>query len=143
MKFLILNGPNLNLLGKREPEIYGTTTYEDLVAEVQTHAEEKGVFVEFLQSNHEGDLVDAIQKADGVFDGVILNAAAYTHTSVALLDAIRAVSVPVAEVHLSDPDKRENFRKVNFVRPAAVVSVVGKGVSGYCEALDLLIEKFG
>ena len=143
MKFLILNGPNLNLLGKREPEIYGTTTYEELLTQVSEYAAEKGVFVEFLQSNHEGDLVDAIQRADGVFDGVVLNAGGYTHTSVALLDAIRAVSVPVAEVHLTDPDKREEFRKVNFIRPAAAVSVVGKGVSGYNEALDLLIERLG
>ena len=139
MKFVILNGPNLNLLGKREPEIYGTTTYAELMERVSAHAAEKGVAVEFLQSNHEGDLVDAIQKADDIFDGVVLNAAAYTHTSIALLDAIRAVSVPVAEVHLSDPDRREDFRKVNYIRPAAAFSVVGKGIEGYNEALDLLI----
>lgn len=142
MKFLVLNGPNLNLLGKREPEIYGKTTYAELLAAIEAHAAEIGVSVEFFQSNHEGDLVDKIQEADGVFDGIVLNAGGYTHTSVAIRDAVAAVSVPTVEVHLTDPDERENFRKVNFIRPVCVATVSGKGVFSYLEALDILAKHF-
>ena len=142
MKFLVLNGPNLNLLGKREPEIYGKTTYAELLAAIEAHAAEIGVSVEFFQSNHEGDLVDKIQEADGVFDGIVLNAGGYTHTSVAIADAIRAIPVPTVEVHISDVDNREDFRKVNFIRSACVATVSGKGVFSYLEALDILAKHF-
>lgn len=142
MKFLVLNGPNLNLLGKREPEIYGKTTYCELLAAIEAHAAEIGVSVEFFQSNHEGDLVDKIQEADGVFDGIVLNAGGYTHTSVSIRDAVAAVSVPTVEVHLTDPDAREDFRKVNFIRPVCVSTVSGKGVFSYLEALDILAKHF-
>ena len=138
MKILIVNGPNLNLLGLREPEIYGTKTYADLVALVRAEAEQLGVETEFLQSNHEGALVDAIQGAYGTADGIILNPAAYTHTSVALLDALKAVGVPAVEVHISDPDAREPFRRVSYVRAACVATVKGRGLDGYVEALRLL-----
>lgn len=141
MKFLVLNGPNLNLLGKREPEIYGKTTYCELLAAIEAHAAEIGVSVEFFQSNHEGDLIDAIQNADGVFDGILLNAGGYTHTSVSIRDAVAAVSVPTVEVHLTDPDAREDFRKVNFIRPVCVSAVFGKGVFSYLEALDILVKR--
>ena len=138
MKILVLNGPNLNLLGKREPEIYGKTTYDELLEMIKAHAAKIGVSVEFFQSNHEGGLIDRIQDADGIFDGIILNAGGYTHTSVAIRDAVAAVSVPTVEVHLTDPDEREDFRKVNFIRPVCVSTVSGKGVSSYSEALDIL-----
>lgn len=138
MKILIVNGPNLNLLGLREPEIYGTKTYADLVALVRAEAEQLGVETEFLQSNHEGALVDAIQGAYGTADGIIINPAAYTHTSVALLDALKAVGVPAVEVHISDPDAREPFRRVSYVRAACVATVKGRGLDGYVEALRLL-----
>lgn len=118
MHILVINGPNLNLLGKREPAIYGNRTYADLCAEIQSSANALGVQAEFFQSNHEGALVDAIQSACGRADGIILNPAAYTHTSVALLDAVLAVGIPTVEVHLSDPDTREDFRKISYVRPA-------------------------
>lgn len=141
MKILIVNGPNLNLLGLREPEIYGTKTYADLVALVRAEAERLGVETEFVQSNHEGALVDAIQGAYGTADGIILNPAAYTHTSVALLDALKAVGVPAVEVHISDPDAREPFRSVSYVRAACMATVKGRGLDGYVDALRLLCGK--
>ncbi len=141
MKILIVNGPNLNLLGLREPEIYGTKTYRDLVAMVRAEAEQLGVETEFVQSNHEGALVDAIQSAYGTADGIVLNPAAYTHTSVALLDALKAVGVPAVEVHISDPDAREPFRRVSYVRAACIATVKGRGLDGYVEALRLLCGK--
>ncbi len=141
MKILIVNGPNLNLLGLREPEIYGTKTYADLVALVRAEAERLGVETEFVQSNHEGALVDAIQGAYGTADGIILNPAAYTHTSVALLDALKAVGVPAVEVHISDPDAREPFRSVSYVRAACMATVKGHGLDGYVDALRLLCGK--
>lgn len=139
MKILILNGPNINMLGIREPHIYGAAAYTDLVNTVSAHAESIGVDCTFFQSNHEGALVDAIQQAyfDKV-DALVFNPAAYTHTSVALGDALKAVSIPTAEVHLSDPDTREDFRKTNYVREACLFTVKGKGFAGYCEAVDLL-----
>lgn len=139
MKILVINGPNLNMLGIREPAIYGAQTYDDLVQYVRDAAVTRGVEIAFFQSNHEGALVDAIQQAyfDKV-DGIILNPAAYTHTSVALLDALKAVSIPTVEVHLSDVAKREEFRQVSYVRSACVATVCGKGFDGYAEALDIL-----
>ena len=138
MHILVLNGPNLNLLGLREPEIYGKRTYADLVALIKTEAEAIGVSVEFLQSNHEGALVDAIQDAYGKADGIVINPGAYTHTSVALLDAVKAVGIPTVEVHISDPDLREDFRRVSYLRAACVASIKGHGFEGYLEALRLL-----
>ena len=141
MKILIINGPNLNLLGLREPDIYGRRTYHDLIEMIRTEAESLGVTVEFVQSNHEGALVDAIQAAYGVCDGIVINPGAYTHTSVALLDAVKAVGIPTVEVHISDPDTREEFRKVSYIRAACVASIKGHGLEGYLEALRLLCGK--
>ena len=142
MKILVLNGPNMNLLGIREPEIYGTGTYEDLITLIEEHAAKRGVEVRCVQTNHEGVLVDEIQKAyfDGV-SGIILNPAAYTHTSVALLDAVKAVGIPTVEVHISDPDEREEFRKTSYVRAACVKTVKGRGFQGYLDAMDFLTER--
>lgn len=139
MKILVLNGPNMNMLGIRQPEVYGRESYEDLCAMIQAEADRLGVEVSFFQSNHEGALVDAIQQAyfDKV-DGIVLNPAAYTHTSVALLDALKAVEIPTVEVHVSDPDTREEFRHVSYVRQACIATVKGKGLPGYLEALQLL-----
>ena len=136
-----MNGPNLNLLGRREPEIYGHETYGDLCALVEREARALGVTVELFQSNHEGALVDAIQDAWGRMDGIVLNPGAYTHTSVALLDAVKAVGIPTVEVHISDPDTREEFRKVSYLRPACVATIKGHGLQGYAEALRLLWER--
>ena len=142
MKILVINGPNMNMLGIRQPEIYGRTTYEDLKAMISAEAERLGVAVDFFQSNHEGALVDAIQQAyfDKV-DGIVINPGAYTHTSVALLDAIKAVSIPTVEVHISDPDAREAFRRISYIREACVATIKGRGLEGYLEALRLLAEK--
>jgi 3-dehydroquinate dehydratase type II len=139
VKILVLNGPNLNMLGIREPAIYGKATYEDLKAMIQTEADRLGVEVSFFQSNHEGALVDAIQQAyfDKV-DGIIINPGAYTHTSVALLDAVKAVGIPTVEVHISDPDTREEFRKTSYLRAACTATIKGHGFRGYIEALQLL-----
>ncbi len=139
MKILVLNGPNLNMLGIREPDIYGRGTYDDLRQMILAHAEAQGDEVSFFQSNHEGALVDAIQQAyfDGV-EGIVLNPAAYTHTSVALCDAVKAVAIPTVEVHISDVTKREAFRQVSYVRDACVATVMGKGFAGYLEAMDIL-----
>lgn len=141
MKILVLNGPNINFLGTREPEIYGGNTYNDLVQMVTDHAVTRGVKVEFYQSNHEGDLVDAIQRAyfDKV-DGIVFNPAAYTHTSVAILDAVKAVSIPTVEVHISDVSVREDFRQISYIRQVAKKTISGKGFAGYTEAIDFLIE---
>ncbi len=139
MKLLILNGPNLNLLGIREPSIYGHETYADLCERIRAHAAEQGIEVRLVQSNHEGEMVDAIQEAyfDGL-DGIVLNPGAYTHTSIALLDALKGVGLPAVEVHISDPDTREDFRKISYVRAACVATVKGHGTKGYLEAIDLL-----
>ncbi len=141
MKILVINGPNLNLLGLREPEIYGRRTYADLVELIRAEAGTLGVEVEFVQSNHEGALVDAIQAAYGTADGIVINPGAYTHTSVALLDAVKAVGVPTVEVHISDPDAREEFRRISYVRAACAASIKGHGFEGYLEALRLLHER--
>ncbi len=141
MKILVINGPNMNMLGIRQPEIYGSATYEDLKAMIQEEADRLGVEVRFFQSNHEGALVDAIQQAYfEKVDGIIINPAAYTHTSVALLDAVKAVGIPTVEVHVSDPDSREEFRHVSYIRPACVGTVRGRGLPGYLEALRMLAE---
>ncbi len=141
MKLLVLNGPNLNFLGIREPEIYGKESYDGLCQAIRDHAEKKGIEVEIYQSNHEGDLVDAIQAAFGKVDGIVINPAAYTHTSVALLDALKAVGIPTVEVHLSKVEKREAFRQISFVREAAFATITGKGFDGYLEAMDLLLSR--
>lgn len=139
-KILILNGPNINFLGIREPEIYGKKTYDDLIETIKSHASFKGAEVEFYQSNHEGDLVDVIQKAYfEKTDGIVFNPAAYTHTSVAIADAVKATGIPTVEVHISDVDSREEFRKISYIRAAAVKTISGHGFSGYIEAFDYLI----
>ena len=141
MNILVLNGPNLNMLGIREPGIYGRGTYEDLQSLIRAHAQKRGVNISFYQSNHEGELVDAIQQAyyDGT-DGIIFNPAAYTHTSVALLDALKAVGIPTVEVHISDVSAREDFRQRSFVRATCIATVMCKGFDGYCEAMDILLK---
>ena len=142
MHILVINGPNMNMLGIRQPEIYGRATYADLQKMIQEEADKLGVRVSFFQSNHEGALVDAIQQAyfDKV-DGIIINPAAYTHTSVALLDAVKAVGIPTVEVHVSDPDSREEFRHVSYIRAACVATIRGHGLPGYVEALHFLCER--
>lgn len=141
MKILVLNGPNLNMLGIREPEIYGKTTYKDLVGMIENHCAGKGIDVECKQSNHEGDLVDMIQQAyfDKV-DGIVINPGAYTHTSVALLDALKAVQIKTVEIHISKMDEREDFRQRSFVALFASKRIIGKGVNGYLEAIDYLSD---
>ena len=141
MKLLILNGPNLNLLGIREPSIYGSETFADLCERISTHAAARDMEVRLVQSNHEGDLVDAIQQAyfDGL-DGIVLNPGAYTHTSIALLDALKGVGLPAIEVHISDPDTREEFRHVSYVRAACLATIKGRGTQGYFDAIDRLID---
>ena len=138
MRILVLNGPNLNLLGVREPEIYGRRDYAALERFIREAAAELDAEVEIFQSNHEGVLVDRIQQAYGVFDGIVINPAAYTHTSVALLDALKAVGIPTVEVHLSDPDTREDFRKTSYVRSACLKTVKGLGFESYRQALLFL-----
>lgn len=138
MKILVLNGPNLNLLGIREPEIYGKENYASLLAFIRRTAEEEGVEAECFQSNHEGVLVDKIQQALGVFDGIVINPAAYTHTSVAILDALRAVNIPTVEVHLSDISSREEFRRFSYVSLAALKTYAGLGFEGYRQAIRFL-----
>ena len=140
-RILVLNGPNLNLLGVREPGIYGVQTYADLVAMIEEKAKAMGVAVEVRQINHEGVLVDWIQQALGQFDGIVINPAAYTHTSVALLDAVKAVGIPTVEVHISDVSKREDFRQVSYIRAACVKTIAGHGLQGYLEAMEALTEK--
>jgi len=140
MKFLVINGPNMNMLGIREPEIYGNRTYADLVSFVKDGIENLGHGADFVQSNHEGDLVDYIQSAYGKYDGIIINPAAYTHTSVAILDAVKAVGLPTVEVHISEVDSREKFRRISFIRSACIATVSGKGFDGYIEAAKLLTK---
>ena len=141
MKILVINGPNLNMLGIREPGIYGTENYEALCRKVRDYAAARNVEVELYQSNHEGDLVDKIQAAYGNTDGIVINPGAYTHTSVALLDAVKAVGIPTVEVHISDVSKREAFRQVSYIRAACVATISGRGLDGYTEAMALLIDK--
>ncbi len=138
MRILVINGPNLNMLGIREPDIYGSRTYGDLVELIAAEAVRLHAEVEFFQSNHEGALVDAIQGAYGRCDGIVINPGAYTHTSVALLDAVKTVGIPTVEVHISDPDTREDFRKISYIRLAAAKTIKGHGFDGYLEALRFL-----
>ena len=138
MKFLVINGPNLNMLGTREPEKYGTTTLADIEKEIEAHAKKKGVEVDFYQSNIEGEIVTAIQKAKGIYDGIIINPAAYTHTSVALRDVILAVELPAVEIHLSNIHSREEFRHHSFTAPVCVGQITGFGKFGYIMALDAI-----
>ncbi len=135
-----MNGPNLNMLGIREPSIYGKNTYADLVAMIEDHAKKIGVEVECFQSNHEGCLVDKIQEAYGKIDGIVINPGAYTHTSVAILDALKSVGIPAVEVHISDVDSREEFRKISYITSYCVKRITGKGFDGYLEAMDCLIK---
>lgn len=141
MEILVINGPNLNMLGIREPDIYGKSTYKDLVEMIKTYADKKNVETEFFQSNHEGDIVDKIQQAFGKADGIVINPGAYTHTSVAILDALKAVSIPTVEVHISAIDEREKFRQFSYVSLVAEKTICGKGFDGYIEAIDFLLDK--
>lgn len=140
MKFFVINGPNLNLLGLREPDIYGCEDYAGLLEKVRRHCAVRRVAVNFYQSNHEGDLVDAIQNAYGTYDGIVINPGAYTHTSIALLDALKAVGLPAVEVHVSDLSQREAFRQISYIRPACIAHIIGHGTDGYPEAVDILIS---
>ena len=140
MKILVINGPNLNMLGIREPDIYGKKTYDDLLLYIKEEADRLGVAVEFYQSNHEGDIVDKIQSAYGNTDGIVINPAAYTHTSIAIPDALKAVGIPTVEVHISDISLREAFRRISYVSPVALKTIVGKGFEGYILAMNELIS---
>lgn len=137
-RFLVVNGPNINMLGLREPDIYGEEDYRALLDLVERTAQEEGFAAMCFQSNHEGDLVDAIQQAYGVYDGIVINPAAYTHTSIAILDALKAVGIPFVEVHISAVEKREDFRQVSYVRQAALHTITGRGIRGYRDALLFL-----
>lgn len=143
MKILVINGPNINMLGIREPVIYGNDNFNALCENVKSYAKENGIEVKLFQSNHEGALVDEIQAAYGVFDGIVINPGAYTHTSIALLDAVKAVSIPTVEVHISDVNSREDFRQVSFIRAACVKTICGHGIKGYTEAMEFLKENYG
>ena len=140
MKILVLNGPNLNMLGVREPDIYGKNTYNDLCNLISDYAAKNGVDVKIFQSNHEGALVDEIQAAYQKFDGIVINPAAYTHTSIAILDAIKSVGIPTVEVHISAVETREDFRQISYVREACIKTITGLGFDGYLRAIDALIE---
>lgn len=145
MKFLVINGPNINMLGVREPDIYGKKSYADLLEFIRASASDAGVDVELFQSNSEGAIVDIIQRACGRVDGIIINPAAYTHTSIAILDALKAVNLPAVEVHLSDVGSREDFRRISYAGKACILTIAGKGFEGYKEAVlflkDYLINK--
>ena len=143
MQILVLNGPNLNFLGIREPGIYGKNTFADLLKLLDETAHAEGVEIEQYQSNHEGDLVDKIQWAYGKVDGIVINPAAYTHTSIAILDALKAVAIPAVEVHISDVDAREPFRQVSYAGMACVKTIKGHGFAGYREAVQFLKENYG
>lgn len=139
MKILVINGPNINMLGIREPSVYGNSTYKDLCTMINDYAKENAVEVELFQSNHEGDIVDKIQSAYGNTDGIVINPAAYTHTSVAILDALKSVNIPAVEVHISDVSKREDFRQISYVRAYCEKTICGHGFNGYIEAIDHLL----
>ena len=140
MKILVINGPNINMLGIREPEHYGKERYSDLVSKIQKHCDMKNVDVKIFQSNHEGDLVDEIQKACGNAGGIVINPGAYTHTSIAILDAVKSVNIPTVEVHISKVEEREDFRQISYIRLACIKTITGHGTDGYLEAIDYLIE---
>ena len=140
MKILVLNGPNINMLGIREPGVYGSQSYAELLRLLQIWADELGVQMEHYQSNHEGCLVDKIQEAYGKFDGIVINPAAYTHTSIAILDALKAVAIPAVEVHISDVSQREDFRQISYAGRACVKTIMGQGLDGYRQAMFFLKE---
>ena len=140
MKILVLNGPNINMLGIREPGVYGSQSYAELLRLLQVWADELGVQMEHYQSNHEGCLVDKIQEAYGKFDGIVINPAAYTHTSIAILDALKAVDIPAVEVHISDVKQRENFRQISYAGRACIKTIMGQGLDGYRQAMVFLAE---
>ena len=141
MTITVINGPNINMLGIREPKIYGKETYQDLCRKITEYSEKNGIKTEIYQSNHEGDLVDKIQQCYGKSDGIVINPAAYTHTSVAILDAIKAVGIPTVEVHISDVSKREDFRQFSYIRAACYNTIAGHGTDGYIEAIEFLKEQ--
>ncbi|MBR3818151.1 MAG: type II 3-dehydroquinate dehydratase [Clostridia bacterium] len=141
MRILIINGPNINMLGIREPDIYGKNTYADLCGMIEAHAAERGIEVKLFQSNHEGSIVDEIQAAYGKFDGIVINPAAYTHTSIAILDALKSVGIPAVEVHISDVTAREDFRQISYAGMACEKSFVGLGFDGYIKGIEYLINK--
>ena len=143
MKILVINGPNLNMLGIREPGIYGSNTFADLLALLEQTGKEENLEIQQYQSNHEGDLVDKIQWAYGKIDGIVINPAAYTHTSVAILDALKAVRIPAVEVHISDVDAREAFRQISYAGMACCKTIKGHGLEGYREAMQYLVEQYG
>ncbi|MBR2454626.1 MAG: type II 3-dehydroquinate dehydratase [Clostridia bacterium] len=142
MKILVINGPNINMLGVREPEIYGNQNYETLLCDIEQWAYELNCEVECFQSNHEGVIVDKIQQAYSEIDGIVINPAAYTHTSIAILDALKAVGLPTVEVHISDVTKREDFRQISYTGMACEEHIIGKGLEGYHLAMQYLCEKY-
>ena len=142
MKILVINGPNINMLGIREPGIYGNDNYESLLQKIKMWADELGCETECFQSNHEGDIVDKIQQAYGKIDGIVINPAAYTHTSVAILDALKSVKIPAVEVHISDVAKREDFRQISYAGMACEEHIIGKGLDGYRMALEYLCKNY-
>ncbi len=141
MRILVINGPNINMLGTREPDIYGKNTYADLCKMIKSYAAEKNVEVKLFQSNHEGSIVDEIQAALGKFDGIVINPAAYTHTSVAILDALKSVALPAVEIHISDVSAREDFRQISYAGMACEKSFIGLGFDGYLRGIDYLINR--
>lgn len=141
MKILVINGPNLNMLGIREPGIYGSENYKTLIKTIKLFAKENKIKVKFFQSNHEGDLVDKIQSVYGKFDGIVINPGAYTHTSIAILDATKAVKIPTVEVHISKVEEREDFRQISYIRQACVKTITGHGIKGYIEAIEFLLKR--
>lgn len=140
MRILVINGPNINMLGIREPGIYGKQTFQDLLALLEATANQANITVEQFQSNHEGAIVDQIQQAYGCYDGIVINPAAYTHTSIAILDALKAVSIPAVEVHISDVDSREPFRQISYAGKACIKTIKGQGLDGYRQAILYLVE---
>lgn len=142
MRILIINGPNINMLGIREKNIYGSKNYKDLIKYIKEYTEEKDIEIEIYQSNSEGQIINKIQEAYNLYDGIVINPAAYTHTSIAILDALKAVNIPTVEVHLTDVEKREDFRKISYVSYFAKKTIKGKGFDGYIEAIDFLKENY-
>ena len=142
MNLLIINGPNINMLGLREPDVYGKNTYDDLLSLLDSCSEEFGIYLEHFQSNHEGMIIDKIQEAYGRFDGIVINPAAYTHTSVGILDALKAVSIPAVEVHISDVDARESFRQLSYPGMYCELTIKGMGIQGYHYAIKYLVDKY-
>ena len=140
MKILVINGPNINMLGIREKDIYGSDSYDSLLMLIKSHCCKNNIICECFQSNHEGEIVDKIQSAYDLFDGIVINPAAYTHTSIAILDALKAVNIPTVEVHISDISQREDFRRFSYISLASVKTITGRGFKGYTDAIDYLIE---